>query len=180
MGYFTTNFLPLQFTTIIIITSLIVIAILFKMLTRCTVHHWKKANCRKIGIHLPKEDLFRKLVFRIFIQFFLEILLSATSCLLVLDSLDDDFGNSEKLDWLSSIFAILYSVICFPVLLHMLYVNLIYYDFLEEPDIKLALGHYYVDIKTNSRYKSVMHLVYFFRRIMLVSLILFLGFKPEA
>jgi hypothetical protein len=79
-----------------VITSLILIALTFKVLVRCTVRHWKKACCRKIGIHLPKEDLFRRLVFRIFIQFFLEILLSAMSCLVVIDRMGSEF--EEELD----------------------------------------------------------------------------------
>mmetsp|Transcript_14973 Transcript_14973/g.23171 ORF Transcript_14973/g.23171 Transcript_14973/m.23171 type:complete len:141 (+) Transcript_14973:6233-6655(+) len=56
MGFFTTNFLPLQYSLIIILSSIIVVALFLKALTRCTVRHWKKACCRKVGTHLPKED----------------------------------------------------------------------------------------------------------------------------
>ena len=101
------------------------------------------------------------------------------SCLVVLTTLGDEFGQ-DSLDWLSSIFAIFYSLLCFPLLLHQLYVNLFYFPILEEPSMKLAYGHYYVDVKTNSRFKSIMHILFSIRRVIFVYLVLFFGHRPEV
>mmetsp|Transcript_14973 Transcript_14973/g.23168 ORF Transcript_14973/g.23168 Transcript_14973/m.23168 type:complete len:203 (+) Transcript_14973:6725-7333(+) len=94
--------------------------------------------------------------------------------MLVVENVGEEFGEGEEVfDGISQVLALCYSVICVPVLVHMMWVNIMYFDYLDDSDIRLAHGHYYVDVKTTSRYKATFHLLFFFRRMLVVVLLLF-------
>lgn len=53
-GYFTTNFIPLHQTIIVMLATCFVVALLVGIAKIVTVYGWRKQLCRRIGVLLPK------------------------------------------------------------------------------------------------------------------------------
>lgn len=76
MGYYSSNFIPLEFTSVCIIFSILFLGLIFYTLARCSVKHYRKKCCRWVGIILPSSYIFRRVFFRIYILMFIQFFLS--------------------------------------------------------------------------------------------------------
>lgn len=100
-----------------------------------------------IGIILPQNSLFVKILQRAFIICFLELFVSTYLALVRVDNLMDEFKKKIG-DGVSALMALILMCVTVPILLHMTYIISTYRRYLDDIDIKASYGHYYVDLKT--------------------------------
>ena len=117
MGYFTTNFIPLQITAVIFISSLIFLSMLMNFLAFLTLKSYKKKCCRILGLMLPSKNFFRTILYRVFLESFLEIFFSAFISLYSISSLKEEF-DLNAYDGLSASLALALIIISGLILIH--------------------------------------------------------------
>ena len=75
--------------------------------------------------------------------------------------------------------AITLLLISVPILLHMCYVVIYNFQYLDDLDMKSSYGHYYVDLNTSHMSQTVYHMVFILRRMFFVLIILYLRDYPD-
>ena len=178
MGYFSSNFIPLQFTAVCAIVIVLFFSILFNTCSRISLRNYKRVCCRWMGIILPSRNFFKRIFFRIYLLLFLQIFLSAQICLFPITSVKDEFERS-KYDGASIVMAITLLSISVPILLHMCYVVIFNFQYLDDLDMKSSYGHYYVDLNTSHMSQTVYHMIFILRRMFFVLIILYLRDYPD-
>jgi len=91
MGYFTTNFIPLQFNGVVTCLSLVGVLILVIILRKMSQDNYKNRGWRLLGLYLPDKYLFRRAFFRIFVVFYLQILMTSILGVITLDDIKSEF-----------------------------------------------------------------------------------------
>ena len=134
MGYFTTNFIPLQITAVIFIFSIIYLSILMNVLAILTKYCYRRKCCRLLGVVLPKENLFMRILYRVFVISFLEIFFSAYVSLYPIESLDHEF-EINTYDGLSASLALGMIVVSGVILIHQSIVIVYNFKYFEYEDI---------------------------------------------
>lgn len=132
---------------------------------------------RYIGMFMPRETIFKRIVWRFYQLLFLQIFLSAYTEVIKSTVISDEKTNMDGLSLIMAYFAI---VITVPFVIHMLYGINEYIEFLEDDDILESLGHYYTDLNIKNRKINVAlyHLVFIFRRILFTIIIVNMSKVP--
>ena len=149
MGYFTTNFIPLNINGCIASLSLTILCILVIYLRKMTRENYQSRIVRLVGVYLPDQNLFRRIVFRIFVVFYLQILMTSILGIIVINDIKKEFpakclreeGETNFWCWglnkdgemrtvingISALLSLTLVIIVVPVVAHMVFVITTYF-----------------------------------------------------
>jgi hypothetical protein len=132
MGYITISFIPLQYKVIIVLLMIIFLGILLKLVIIATRRNFRIQAMRYIGMFMPKETVFKRILWRFYQLLFMQIFLSAYTEVINSTVISDEKTNMDGLSLIMAYFAM---VITVPFMIHMFYGIIEYVEFLEDDDI---------------------------------------------
>ena len=171
LGYTTTNFIPQQYTFLVFLAMALGLALILAVVIRATIANFRRPGCRRLGTRLPDAAFFGRILLRLFLQSCLEVFITCYVGFRSIQSVDAELERSTA-DGLSVILAIVMLCLYFPVIARMVWVPLVHFNELADPETVEKYGHYYVDLDIMRRGQVLYHAVFVLRR-MLFCLVLF-------
>lgn len=94
------------------------------------------------------------------------------------ESVQAEFDRSTN-DGVSALSAVVLMGLTVPVIGHMFYVIVRYKEFLFDEDIQNSVGHYYADLRAINFWKTIYHILFLFRRVFFITIMLTMSSLPN-